>query len=297
MTARRVGAYALLVLVIIGAVLAVARAADAPSGDPVRQAAEELSCPDCAGQSVADSNSPVAESMRKVIAGQIAQGRTPDQVREWFVDRYGQDVLRMPPSAADTLLWAAPLVVAVAAGLAAAYTIRRRRIATADSKTATDSHRRALFLSVSGVVVAMVAAVGVAGWWIERPARTTQPPPAAASAEQPLALAHTLESQGDFAAAADIYRDAAAARPDPAIRLRLAFALLRAEKPGDALDVAESVHSERPNDPDSLLILGLAQRANALPQAEATLSRFLQLAPNHPAAREIRGLLDGHGAQ
>ena len=292
MTARRVAGYAVLALFIVGALIAVARATEAPSGDPAHQVAAQLSCPDCAGQSVADSNSPVAESMRTVIAEQIAEGRTPDQVRDWFVDRYGADVVRTPPNGAGILLWAGPLVVTVAAGIAAAYTIYRRRLDTPKSNSGTASHRGTVFYSVTGVVVAMVVAVAVAGWSIERPAQTKQASPAAVSVDQPLELARSLESQGNFAAAADLYREAATARPDPAIRLRLAFALLRADRAAEALPIAEQAQAQTPRDPDALLILGLVQRAAGKPEADQTLSRFLEAAPNHPAADQVRAVLE-----
>jgi Flp pilus assembly protein TadD len=135
--------------------------------------------------------------------------------------------------------------------------------------------------------------VGIAGWWIQRPTHTTPSLAATAAADQPLALARAMESQGDFAAAADLYRQAATARPDPAIRLRLAFALLRAHRADEALPIAEQAQSQTPTDPDALLILGLSQRAVGKPEATQTLTRFLETAPDHPAAGEVRGLLNG----
>ena len=79
----------------------------------------------------------------------------------------------------------------------------------------------------------------------------------------------------------------------PAVALRLAFALLRAGDPDAAAQVAESAHAAQPDNPDGLLILGLAQQALALPQAHDTLSRFRAMAPEHPAAAEVRRLLGG----
>jgi tetratricopeptide (TPR) repeat protein len=230
--------------------------------------------------------------MRSVIADQIAEGRTPDQVREWFVARYGEEVLRTPHNAASIMLWAAPLAVAIAAAIAAVFTIRRRRIGSAKPSGESVFHRRAVFLSVSGVLIVMVAAVGVAGWWVERPTPAARSAPTEAAADQPLALARTMESQGDFAAAADLYREAVTARPDPAIRLRLAFALLRAHRADEALPIAEQAQAQTPTDPDALLILGLVQRAAGQPEAYQTLSRFLEAAPDHPAAQEVRAVLE-----
>ena len=140
----------------------------------------------------------------------------------------------------------------------------------------------------------MVVGVAVGGWWTERTGSNPAPEPTAGVRDpigQQLALARSREAQGDFAGAARAYRDAESARPDPSVRLRLAFALLRAGQPAAAAQAAGSVHTAEPDNADALLMLGLAQRALAMPAATDTLVRFLQLAPNHPAAAEVRALI------
>ncbi|MGH3665516.1 MAG: cytochrome c-type biogenesis protein CcmH, partial [Egibacteraceae bacterium] len=101
-----------------------APATHAERGDAV---AETLRCPTCQGLSVADSPSTVAASMRDIIGEQLAAGRSPDEVRAWFVARYGEWILLSPTAAGlGRLVWLAPAVLVVA-GAGIALTVARRR--------------------------------------------------------------------------------------------------------------------------------------------------------------------------
>lgn len=71
----------------------------------------ELRCPKCQNQNLADSNSEISEIMRDVIAEQLVQGKSEDEVKAMMVDRYGEFVLYKPPVKTETLiLWWAPVV-------------------------------------------------------------------------------------------------------------------------------------------------------------------------------------------
>ncbi len=100
--------------------------ASASAEAEARRLMHELRCLTCQNQSIADSNAPQAQSMRAEVRARIAAGDSPDEVRRWFVERYGDWVSFAPPARADTaLLWAAPLLF-LAAGLAVAW--RRIRL-------------------------------------------------------------------------------------------------------------------------------------------------------------------------
>lgn len=62
-----------------------------------------LRCLVCQGQSIADSDAEMAGDMRALVRGKIAAGETPDQVRKWLIDRYGNWVSYDPPL--DRLTW------------------------------------------------------------------------------------------------------------------------------------------------------------------------------------------------
>jgi cytochrome c-type biogenesis protein CcmH len=76
--------------------------------------ASELRCPDCEGLSVAESPTRSAAEMRRQIDALLAEDATPDQVRQHFVDRYGEWILLAPRS---PLPWLAPVAL-LAVGLA-----------------------------------------------------------------------------------------------------------------------------------------------------------------------------------
>lgn len=96
--------------------------ADRQLDDPKQEAAardlmEELRCLKCQSQSIADSNAPMAGDMRSQVRERIAAGETPEQVRGWLIERYGNWVSYNPPiaSAVTWPLWIAPIMLLLAA--------------------------------------------------------------------------------------------------------------------------------------------------------------------------------------
>ncbi len=58
--------------------------------------ADQLRCPVCQGLSIHDSPSPLAQDMKDLIRTQVAAGATDDEVRQYFVSKYGEWVLLEP---------------------------------------------------------------------------------------------------------------------------------------------------------------------------------------------------------
>ena len=84
---------------------------------------ETLRCLKCQGQSIADSDAPMAGDMRSQVRTRIAAGEEPEAVRAWLVERYGDYVSYAPQVTSITWpLFAAPLVLLVLAG----WVFRRR---------------------------------------------------------------------------------------------------------------------------------------------------------------------------
>lgn len=103
------------------------------ANDPVLEArvksiAEELRCLVCQNETIAASQSALANDLRHQITEQLSEGRSPQQVREFMTSRYGQFVLYRPLfNMTNALLWLGPFVL-LAAGLGVLWaTLRRRR--------------------------------------------------------------------------------------------------------------------------------------------------------------------------
>lgn len=90
--------------------------------DPAKEAQardlmHELRCLVCQGQSIADSDAPLAGDMRSQVREKLLNGETPDQIKRWLVDRYGNWVTYEPPFGPDTLLlYLAPLLALLGGG-------------------------------------------------------------------------------------------------------------------------------------------------------------------------------------
>ena len=99
--------------------------------DPAQEAKakrlmEELRCLVCQGQSIADSDAPLAGDMRNEVRTKIAAGESPDAIREWLVARYGNWVDYDPPfDVATAFLWLGPLLFLALGGWLAFGRFRR----------------------------------------------------------------------------------------------------------------------------------------------------------------------------
>lgn len=81
--------------------------------------AVRLKCPICAGESLAGSQTDLAQDLRARIEDEIAAGSTDDEIIAMFVASYGEQVLLDPPSTGwGAALWALPLGVLIAGGVA-----------------------------------------------------------------------------------------------------------------------------------------------------------------------------------
>ena len=126
----------LVLVVVIGVGLATASPA---AGDRVEALAEQLRCPVCQGESVADSPSDTASAIEQQIEEMVAAGRSNEEILDHYVARYGRWVLLEPPPRGDTLLlWVLPLLV-LAGGVAVVLT--RRRTARDTPVRPTESER------------------------------------------------------------------------------------------------------------------------------------------------------------
>ena len=88
--------------------------------------AAELRCPVCQGLSIQDSPSELALQMRGVVRDQLAAGRTPDEVKRYFVAKYGEWILLEPQAQGFNILVYVLPIAAVLGGIAIVATAVRR---------------------------------------------------------------------------------------------------------------------------------------------------------------------------
>lgn len=73
---------------------------------------EELRCPKCQNQNLADSGSGIAVDLRELVHQMIEQGKTDQEIVDYMVARYGSFVLYRPQhSTATFLLWYGPFIL------------------------------------------------------------------------------------------------------------------------------------------------------------------------------------------
>ncbi len=404
--ARRWAAAAILVAVLALAGVGLARASGDGTPSPQQRAdavSATIRCPTCQGLSIKDSPSVLATGSRAIVEQQLSQGRTPDQVRQYFVDRYGPFILLSPQTRGPGLLvWLIPvLALPAAAGLAWRWVRRARatrdrapamaagRVPDTDAdgdatqalqafgcgeldpddSPAGEALREALLVrravgqddvtddaalrraearlgaayrryltrtarvrpstgpgrtlprrslaAVTTAVLVLTAGVALAAGARTRgvndlptgdlpgsaPQQRAAPrlgELAAATAQRPtdarawVALGRAYDGTGQFTEALAAYDKALALEPgaDDVALLR-AGVLVRAGSPREALPVLAALGAKFPDDPDTLLLLGLAQDKTGAPESTKTLRRFLQLAPDAPTAPGVRSLLVG----
>ena len=115
-----------MVAIVLALVTASAALAALPGSADVDAVARELRCVVCQTLSVADSPSDMAKQMRDVVRERLQKGETPEAIKAYFVERYGEWVLLSPPSRGFPLVaWVLPLVV-LAGGLVVAVIVLAR---------------------------------------------------------------------------------------------------------------------------------------------------------------------------
>ena len=78
---------------------------------------KNLRCLICQGQTIHESNSDFAESMKKYIKSELENGKTNDEVFLSLIEKYGQWIVYDPGISKNTLLlWTLPLLLFLIGG-------------------------------------------------------------------------------------------------------------------------------------------------------------------------------------
>ena len=143
-SARQRLSWALLAIVAVCALAYGALDSTGPrtNADRVYDLARTIACPQCQGQSVAESDVAIAREIRADIARRVDAGEPADDIRQVYIDRYGEWIVLTPSGDGLTgLVWVIPVVGAAGGLLVLGYAFRRWRLDAAGAEPATDADR------------------------------------------------------------------------------------------------------------------------------------------------------------
>ena len=73
---------------------------------------QEVSCPLCAGSSIAESDSDIANDLKNVIFKELEKGKTPKEIKNNLIKLYGESILFMPENKISIfILYGFPLLL------------------------------------------------------------------------------------------------------------------------------------------------------------------------------------------
>ncbi len=101
---------ALAVIAAVWSTLLIIRPKQETLDQRVQDVASQLKCPVCQGESVADSQATIAQQMRQVIREQLQSGKSEQDVVQYFVRSYGDQIVWLPLWQGFSLLaWLVPM--------------------------------------------------------------------------------------------------------------------------------------------------------------------------------------------
>lgn len=112
-----------------------------------QQLLEELRCPKCQNQNLADSNSSISQDLRAEVQRLLEQDLTDAEIKDYLKNRYSEFILYRPEVNSSTwFLWAAPVVLVLLGGLIVLRLSRRKKTSgmeeTPISVRSTDQQQR-----------------------------------------------------------------------------------------------------------------------------------------------------------
>ncbi|HEY0671801.1 MAG TPA: cytochrome c-type biogenesis protein [Longimicrobiales bacterium] len=103
----------------------------------VAEVSSILRCPVCQGLSIQDSPSELSLQMKDVVRQQLREGKSPEEVKAYFVSKYGEWILLEPKaSGMNLLVYIAPLLLLLAGGVVIWFAIRKWSAAPASASEA-----------------------------------------------------------------------------------------------------------------------------------------------------------------
>lgn len=104
---------------------------DLPPGvtlDDVNAVARKMYCDVCEGIPLDECESVACRQWRQEIARQLGEGRTQDEIIDYFVERYGADVASLPRNKTDRVIaFGVPIAIAVLIAVVGGVQVRNLR--------------------------------------------------------------------------------------------------------------------------------------------------------------------------
>ena len=89
---------------------------------------KNLRCIVCQGQSVAESNSDFAQTIKLVVQDQINEGKSKDEIYDFLISKYGEWIVYKPRlNKSNFLLWFLPYLVMIFGGIVIFILLKKRK--------------------------------------------------------------------------------------------------------------------------------------------------------------------------
>ena len=106
---------------------------------------EELRCPKCQNQNLADSNSPISKDLRREIQRMLEEKMSDREIKDYLKSRYSEFILYRPEVNKNTLLlWGSPVLVVLLGGLILARLRRQAKPMVAKGRDTMANDQRRL---------------------------------------------------------------------------------------------------------------------------------------------------------
>lgn len=117
-----------LFLIIFVSAIGCIREEDISLEQRSHQLAAQLMCPICDGQTIDGSNAQISQDMRQKVRELLDEGKTNGEIKDYFVLRYGEDILAAPEGSGFNLLaWVVPVFIVFGGVGIALLTIKNMR--------------------------------------------------------------------------------------------------------------------------------------------------------------------------
>ena len=89
---------------------------------------KNLRCLVCQGQSIADSNSDFAQTLKLVVKDKISEGKSKQEIYDFLTQKYGEWIVYKPKfNRYNFLLWSLPYLVLIFGGIIIFILLNKRK--------------------------------------------------------------------------------------------------------------------------------------------------------------------------